>query len=40
MTDLGALAAADARFEGRFEAEDGAKLLALIGLDRLAASKR
>ena len=37
VTDLGALAAADTRFEGRFEAEDGARVLALIGLDRLAA---
>jgi uncharacterized protein involved in outer membrane biogenesis len=37
VTDLGALAAADARFEGRFEADDGARVLALVGLDRLAA---
>ena len=37
VTNLGALAAADARFEGRFEAEDGARVLALMGLDRLAA---
>ena len=37
VTDLGALAAADAQFEGKFEADDGAKLLGLIGLDRLAA---
>ena len=37
VTDLGALAAADARFEGKFEADDGAKVLGLIGLDRLAA---
>jgi uncharacterized protein involved in outer membrane biogenesis len=37
VTDLGALAAADARFEGKFEADDGASVLALVGLDRLAA---
>ena len=37
VTDLGALADADARFEGKFEADDGAKVLALIGLDQLAA---
>lgn len=40
ITDLGALAATDARFDGRFEADDGARLLALIGLGRLAELDR
>ena len=40
ITNLGALAATDARFDGRFEADDGAKLLALIGLGRLADVNR
>ena len=38
--NLGALAATDARIDGRFEADDGAKLLAVIGLDRLAELDR
>jgi len=40
VTDLGALAAADVRFEGRFESDDAARLLTPIGLDRLALLDR
>jgi large subunit ribosomal protein L24 len=36
VTDLGALLATNARFDGRFEADKGGELLAFIGLDRLA----
>jgi large subunit ribosomal protein L24 len=36
VTDLGALAATNARFDGRFEADKGGELLAFVGLDRLA----
>ena len=34
------LRATEVRFDGRFEADEAAKLLALIGLDRLAARRR
>lgn len=40
VTDLGALIATDGRFEGRFEADDGAHILAMIGLDRFADASR
>jgi uncharacterized protein involved in outer membrane biogenesis len=40
VTDLAALAAADVRFEGRFESDDAAQLLAPIGLDRIASLDR
>jgi large subunit ribosomal protein L24 len=40
VTNLGALSATEATFEGRFEADEGARLLGLIGLDRLASLDR
>jgi large subunit ribosomal protein L24 len=40
VTDLSALAAADVRFDGRFEADDGTVLLAFLGLDRLSSLDR
>jgi large subunit ribosomal protein L24 len=40
VTDLSALAATDVRFQGRFDSDDGAQLLALAGLDRLAELDR
>jgi len=38
--DPGALAAADVRVEGQLDADDGAALLALIGLDRIAVADK
>jgi large subunit ribosomal protein L24 len=38
VTDLSALTATDARLEGKLETDDGAMLLALLGLDRLAGN--
>ena len=40
FANLGALAAADVRVEGQLDADDGAVLLALIGLDRIAAADK
>jgi large subunit ribosomal protein L24 len=38
VTDLGALAGADARIEGQFEADDPDPLLGMLGLDRVIAA--
>jgi uncharacterized protein involved in outer membrane biogenesis len=39
VTDLGALKATEARFEGRIDAQDGDALLTLFGLDRFPAGQ-
>ena len=40
LTDLGALAGADVRIDGQFEADAPAPLLGLLGLDRIVAGEQ
>jgi hypothetical protein len=40
IANLGALAGTDVRFDGRFESADAVRLLAVVGLDRVAEAER